>query len=154
MSDANLLSERYYRFHLWRMALGLAFYLAIAVGMTLSLLNPERRTALVVVPAAVFVLASVTLGIAVRGRRWPRLAPEDRRILTDEWVRMNIERARKISLRTVWLAQGPLMFLVAYLPSDPTVGTSVIGMASLTIAAAGTAFFGSYLVFSRETGDG
>ena len=46
------------------------------------------------------------------------------------------------------------MPLVAYIPPDPTVEGSVIGMAGLTFATGGVAFFGSYLIYSREPSDG
>lgn len=154
MKNIGVPSERHYRFHLLGMAMGLALFVALGVGMILALLRPGIQMGLAVVPGVVFFLASIALSIALRGCRWPRRDPEDRRIMADEWVRMNTERARKISLRTVWLAQGPLMFLVAYIPPDPTVGTSVMGMAMLTMVVAGTAFFGSYLVYSRERADG
>jgi hypothetical protein len=45
------------------------------------------------------------------------------------------------------------MFAVAYLPPDPTVESSVIGMAMLTMVLAGTGFFASYLIYSRQPAD-
>jgi hypothetical protein len=151
MNDSTAPSERHYRFHLYRMALGLAFNVALGIGVTFGLMLPGNQLAFVA-PALVFMVVSIALGIAVR--RWPQHDAEERRLRADEWIRMNVERARKISLRTVWLAQAPLMFLVAYLPPDPTVGSSVVGMALLTLTLAGIGFFGSYLVFSRGLSDG
>jgi hypothetical protein len=46
------------------------------------------------------------------------------------------------------------MFFVAYLPAAPTVSTSVVGMAILTMASGGTAFFATYLLRSRHPANG
>ena len=153
MSEDNRTIERSYKFHLWGMALQLALWVSLTVGMTLALVSPELKMTLVTLPMAVFVLASVALGFAISGRRWPRATPADRSMLADEWVRSNINQARKIALRTAWLAQGPLMFFVAYVPTNPTVGTSVGGMAMFTMSLTGTAFCGTYLLCSRDRGD-
>jgi hypothetical protein len=147
-------SERHYRYHILSRALALAFFTAFGAGTIVGLIRPGSQASVVLVPTAVFLLISFALGIALRGRRWLRFDPEDRIIQADEWVRANTERARRVALMTVWLAQGPLMFFVAYIPPDPTVGGSVTGMAGLTMALAGIAFFGSYLVFSRVPSDG
>jgi len=153
MNDIGVPSERHWRFHLLRMALGLAFFVALGVGVILALVRPGIQTAILTIPF-VFVLAGIALRFTLRGRRWTRPDPEDNRIMRDEWVRRNYERARRIALRAIWMAQAPLMFLVAYIPPDPTVGGSVVGMAMLTMATGGTAFLGSYLVYSREPSDG
>ena len=153
MNGIGVPSERHWRFHLLRMALGLAFFVAFGVGTVLALMRPGIQMATMAVPV-VFVLALIALHVALRGRRWHRPDPEDNRIMDDEWVRGNFERARRIALRGVWMAQGPLMFLVAYVPPDPTVGGAVTGMAGLTLATGGVAFFGSYLIYSREPSDG
>ena len=62
-------------------------------------------------------------------------------------------RARRVALNAIWIGQVPLMFAVAYLPPDPTVESSVIGMAMLTMVLAGTGFFASYLIYSRQPAD-
>ena len=155
MDDASRIpSERHYRFHLRRMALGLAFSLALGVGMIVALVRPGPQTALVVAPTVVFMVAMIALDVALRGRRWRRPDPEDARIARDEWVRTNIGRARWVALIAIWAAQAPLMFLVAYLPPDPTVGKSVVGMSLLTMVSGGTGFFASYLIYSRQAFDG
>jgi hypothetical protein len=72
----------------------------------------------------------------------------------DEWVQANVNRSRKVALQSIYAMQVPLMFFVAYLPAAPTVSTSVVGMAILTMASGGTAFFATYLLRSRHPADG
>ena len=146
--------ERHYRFHLRRMAFGLAFCLALGVAMIVALMRPSFQVGIVLAPALVFIVASIGLNVALRGRRWPRPAAEERLIGSDEWVQANINRSRRIALLSIYTAQVPLMFLVAYVPADPTVSTSVVGMAILTMVSGGSAFFASYLLHSRQHTDG
>jgi predicted anti-sigma-YlaC factor YlaD len=146
--------ERHYRFHLRRMALGLAFSLAMAVAMIFSLVRPGIHVGLLMIPALVFIIASVGLNIALRGWGGPSPIHDDRQVARDEWVQANINRSRRIALQSIYAAQVPLMFFVAYVPSMPTVSTSVVGMAILTMASGSTAFFASYLLHSRLHSDG
>jgi hypothetical protein len=136
------------------MGMGLAFGAALGAGMILALMRPGVQTSLVVVPALVFMAGSVALSIALRGRRWPRPTPEDRVIGRDEWVSANINRSRRFALAAVCFGQVPLMLFVAYVQPDPTVGSSVLGMAMLTLVTGNVTFFGSYLLYSRQPADG
>jgi hypothetical protein len=62
MDAANRIpSERHYRFHLWRMALGLAFSLALGVGIIMVLVSPGMQTA-VVGTAGMAILTMVSGG--------------------------------------------------------------------------------------------
>jgi hypothetical protein len=142
--------ERHYRFHLRRMAMGLAFNLAMAVTMVFALIRPGIQVGILLAPALVFIIASVGLNIALRGWEWPHPTVDDRHVGRDEWVQANVNRARQIALHSIYIVQVPLMFFVAYVPAVPTVSTSVVGMAILTMASGGTAFFASYLFHSRH----
>jgi hypothetical protein len=145
--------ERHYRFHLRRMALGLAFSLAMAVTAIVFLLRPGMQLGLLLAPAVVFVGATVGLNIVLRGWTWPRNTPTTC-VARDEWVQANVNRSRRVSLQTIYAVQVPLMFLVAYVPTVPTVSMSVVGMALLTMASGSIAFFSSYLLHSRQHVDG
>jgi predicted anti-sigma-YlaC factor YlaD len=146
--------ERHYRFHLRRMAVGLAFSLALGVATIFALLRPGLGVGVVVAPALVFLAATLGLNIALRGRGWARPDVEDRRIGRDEWVGTNINRAHRVALLAVYAAQVPLMLLVVHAPPDPAVSASVVAMALLTMSSGGAAFFTSYLLASRQQTDG
>jgi len=146
--------ERHYRFHLRRMAMGLAFSLSMGVTMIFSLIRPGIHVGILLAPALVFIMAMVVLNIALCGWEWPHSTAEDRYVGRDEWVQANVNRARKSALHSIYAAQVPLMFFVAYVPAVPTVSVSVVGMAILTMASGGTAFFASYLFHSRQHIDG
>jgi hypothetical protein len=131
------------------MALSLAFSLAVGVGIVLALIRPGEHASYMVVPALVFLGATLALRFLLGGG-WSDL--EYRRIVRDEWVRSNMDRARKTALLAIYIAQVPLVFLVPYL--DPTRDNAVVGMALLTMAVGGAAFFGSYLIYVRQNADG
>jgi hypothetical protein len=144
--------ERQYRFHMRRMALGLAFNLAMAAAMVLALFRPGLNIGLLLTPALVFTVASVGLNLLLN--RSGRMTVDYRALGRDEWVQANVNRSRKVALQSIYMVQVPLMFFVAYLPAAPTVSTSVVGMAILTMASGGTAFFGTYLLRSRHLANG
>lgn len=118
------------------------------------LLRPGLGVGTLVAPAVVFIAASIGLERALRGRRWPRPDTEDRRIGRDEWVQANFNRSRRIALLAIFTVQVPLIFVVAYVPASPTVSTSVVGMALLTMSSGSVALFASYLLFSRQHANG
>lgn len=146
--------ERHYRFHIRRMAVGLAFSLAMGVAMIFALIRPGMQLGILLVPALVFIIATAGLNIALRGWVRPRPTTASRHMGQDEWVQANVNRSRKTALLSIYTAQVPLMFLVPYIPVVPTVATSVAGMAILTMASGSTAFFASYLFHSRQHTDG
>jgi hypothetical protein len=149
MNELTTPSERHYRFHLRRMSLGLAFSVAMGAGMIVALILPGLLFALLFTPPAVFIVSMIALDVALRGRAWRRHDLEDRRIWTDERVKANADRSRRMALRAVYVVQVPLMFVAAYAqPDPPSVETATLGMAMLTMACGAATFFASYLRYS------
>ena len=87
--------------------------------------------------------------------RWSRADPDVQTVLKDEWMRTAENRAARAALGVVILAQGPLMFLMAYGPPDGS-GSEIgaAGMAAMTITLAGATRVGCYLYFSRQQDNG
>jgi hypothetical protein len=123
--------------------------------MVIALAKPGSQFLLVMIPAAIFIVGTVALAVALRGRRWREPDLEDRTIRFDERVRANMDRSRRIALQAIYAAQVPLMPLATYAQPDPaSVNMAVVGMALLTMASGGTAFFASYLHCSRRDAHG
>ena len=150
MNDTRTPSERHYLFHLRRMGLGLAFSFATGLAMVIALMQPGLRFSYLLAPALVFILATLVLNLALRGRAWTRPDSEELRINRDERVRANADHSRRTALKAIYLAQVPLIPLVAYLQADPpSVEATAVAMALLTMSVGSTAFFTAYLWRSR-----
>lgn len=150
MNDTSVPSERHYLFHLRRMGLGLAFSVATGLAMMIALMRPGLRLSYLLAPALVFIVATLALNLTLRGRAWTQPDSEEVRITRDERVRANADRSRRTALSAIYLAQVPLIPLVPYLqPDPPSVETTAVAMALLTMSLGSAAFFAAYLWRSR-----
>ena len=154
MSDSNRkLSERYYLTYQRSVLLGLLFILVVGGYFLMKVLDPARDPSGLggLTIALVYLILLIAVQLAtLRGRRWRGRAAEAQAVVQDEWTTKNRGRAFQTGFWVMMAAQYPLMFVMAYLPAQP----SVMGMAFMTWTAGLGAYHVSYLYFSRQQSDG
>ena len=149
MADIKVPSERHYKYHRRQWQLYLLFCSLMAIGTIFAVLIPGEQPELVLAPTAVVFTLMFALHLVVRGRNATEYKEELTRILQDEWFATSANRSYRVALATVIFAQVPLMFFVAYVPREPTVEGSVLGMGMMTTALGCGAFAAIYLFHSR-----
>lgn len=99
------------------------------------------------------VLLAVLVGAwnLVVGRRWPADAPEVKVAMQDEWRRSNLDRASRLALVTVLIAQWPLGIALGLL-TDPrlTLMRITSAMAGATVTLGIVTVLVLFLRFDRE----
>ncbi len=146
-------SELFLRFSRRKMAALLGIVVVVGViGLALVLTpgGPIWRTVsrVSLIPVAIAIVVAVQM--AFRGRRWAADSPEVRVAMQDEWRRTNMDRASRLALIVVLLAQYPLALLLGiFLPHLPQPRPA-FAMAFSTITLALAAQLGLFLFFDRE----
>jgi hypothetical protein len=138
-------AERHLKFHRRQWLIYLMGCTAMAVGTIVSVLDPADKPGWVILPTGLFFGLMIVLGVVERIRHREEFARERKRIQSDEWTIQGMRRATGLALLTVILAQGPLMFFMAYAPEERSVG----GMGGLTIALGCAVMAASYLYHTR-----
>jgi hypothetical protein len=147
-------TERYYLTYQRSMLLGLIFVVCLGGTFMVQVFWPGNDGAgllgalavSVVYAIALFAVHRVTLG----GRSWRVRDPEVQTVLRDEWTRASRNRAFRVAFLVTFWAQVPLMFIMSYLPPEP----SVPGVAWVTMTLGLATYYASYLYFSRQQNDG
>lgn len=150
-------AERYYLYYRRELVLSLIFMLCLAVYFLVGLFSaaPGRRWLVGLIISACYLVLMLALQLlTLRGRRWRVRDREARTVLGDEWLRASRSRAFQTAFWVMLGAQWPMMFVVAYAPPEPSIGSSVVGMGTLTMVLGLGAFVGSYLYYSRQPSDG
>lgn len=147
-------SERYYLTHQRMMGVGLLFALSLGVYLLVAFFGETIGDGAVggwIIIGGYFVGIVAVRG-ATLGRRRLRLRdPQLQAVASDEWVRANLVRAQQTAFWVLLYAQGPLMYATRQLPAERSVAEAMCG---LSIALGFGAYFGAYLVFSRQPSDG
>ncbi len=146
-------SERYYLAYRRSMVVGLLFVLCLGGYYLVGLVRPPSAgLGGLLIVAGYLALTLIVNLVTLRGRVWHARGPGERRVLGDEWIRLNRSRAFQIAFWVMMGVQVPMMFVMAYVPSRPERG--VFGMATMTMVLGLLAFFASYLYYSRQPNDG
>lgn len=96
-------------------------------------------------PIAFGILQRTTL----RGERWDPKAPEARVILRDEWRRANMDRAMRVALIVVLVAQVPLGLAFTQIPTL----RALMAMAAATTTLGMATVIACFLYFDRDARD-
>lgn len=139
-------SERALKFHRRQWFIYLLGCTAMAVGTIVAVIDPADRPGWVILPTGLFFGLMIALALIERIRHREEFAREGKRIYSDEWTIQGMRRATGRALLTVILAQGPLMFFMAYVPEEP----SVAGMGGMTVALGCATLAASFLYHTRE----
>jgi uncharacterized membrane protein len=118
--------------------------LALMLTPTGSVWRAVSRVSLVPVAVAIVLIVQMTL----RGRRWSPDSPEVRMAMQDEWRRTNMNRASRLALVVVLLAQWPLALVLGFTQIPAPRGAMAMAMASITIGLATQ--IALFLFFDRE----
>jgi uncharacterized membrane protein YfcA len=153
-SNIQVPSERHFRFHRRQWIIYLMGCTAMAIGAVAGLMPGYDGANVVLIPTAGFFGLMIALGLLERVRHREEYEREKKRILTDEWMLRGMNRSLGFAFRTVILGQVPLMFFVAYVPPEPSVSSSVVGMGVMTVALGCAVWAAGYLYHTRENPDG
>ena len=147
VTDVQLPSDRFLRFHRRQWLIYLLGCSAMAICIILAALLPGKQNPeFVAVPTLVFFIPMIVLLLVERVRRRAEFEREGKRIHTDEWMLRGMNRARGIAMLVTMFAQAPLVFFMSYVPPEP----SAAGMAGMTIAIGCGTMAASYLYLTRE----
>lgn len=149
MTNGKLPSERLFKHHRRQWQLYFLFCVVMAIGSMIAVLLPGENTAVVLVPSGLVWALMFALHLIVRARNAEEYKEELRRIHQDEWMAASRNRSLRLALCTVIFGQAPLMFLMAFVPTEP----SVVGMGMMTTALGCGVFAAAYLFHSRESAD-
>jgi hypothetical protein len=148
-------SELYLRFSHRTMVV--LFFLVVSLGAaSLAMaLRPDGAVSYLLAKAPWFVPVSIAvifgaLQRTLRGQRWNPDSPEAKAILQDEWRRTTLDRATRVALIVVLIAQLPLGLLLTPLPTL----RAVMAMAVSTITLGIATVIGLFLFFGRDVNDG
>jgi len=144
-------SELFLRFSQRKLATLLVIVVGVgAVGLALmltptgSVWRAVSRVSLVPVAVAIVLIVQMTL----RGRRWNPDSPEVRMAAEDEWRRTNMERASRLALIVVLLAQWPLALILGFTQIPAPRGAMAMAMATITLGL--STQIALFLKFDRE----
>ncbi|HEU4754470.1 MAG TPA: hypothetical protein VFU47_15280 [Armatimonadota bacterium] len=146
-------TDRYYRASRRVVALSLAFAVSLSAFFLADVLGylDGRAGSVGLIIGAIYLASVVALKIKTSGARlWGRRDPLLRAIFRDEWSWATRNRASRTALMATLLLQVPLAIFMANVPPEP----SVVGMGALTMSLGLAAFFGAYLYYGRQPGDG
>jgi hypothetical protein len=149
MSLDQLPAERALKFHRRQWFIYLMSCTAMAVGTVVAVVGPAVKPGWVILPTGLFFGVMILLAVVERLRHREEFAREGKRIPSDEWTIQGMNRAKGRALLTVILAQGPLMFFMAYVPEEP----SVASMGAMTVALGCATMAASYLYQTRASRD-
>jgi hypothetical protein len=99
------------------------------------------------IPVLIAIVVSVQAGI--RGRRWAPDSLEVKVVMNDEFRRANMDRAARLALIVILVAEWPLSFLFGFLTQLPTP-RAAMGMAAATMTLGLTTLITLFLYFDRE----
>jgi MFS family permease len=153
MNGFQLPSERHLRFHRRQWIIYLMGCTAMAVGTIVAVLTPGENPKVVLVPTVAFFALMIVLSLVERVRCRAEYEREQKRILTDEWTLRGMNRAKGTGMLTMVFVQPPLALLMAYVPPEPSVESSVIGMSMMTIALGCGTWAASYLYHTGANPD-
>jgi len=144
-------SELFLQFSQRKLTTLLVIVLAVGAAGLALMLTPTgtvwravSRISLVPVAVAIVLIVQMTL----RGRRWPPDSPEVRMAMQDEWRRTNMNRASRLALVVVLLAQWPLALVLGFTQIPAPRGAMAMAMASITLGLATQ--IALFLFFDRE----
>lgn len=144
-------SELFLQFSQRKLTTLLVIVLAVgAVGLALMLTptgtvwRAVSRVSLVPVAVAIVLIVQMTL----RGRRWSPDSPEVRVAMQDEWRRTNMNRASRLALVVVLLAQWPLALILGFAQIPAPRGAMAMAMATITLGL--STQIALFLFFDRE----
>lgn len=146
MSNVQLPSDRFLRFHRRQWLLYLLGCSAMAIGTIVAVLLPGKNPGVVLVPTLVFFIPMIVLLLVERVRHRTEFEREGKRIYSDEWMLRGMNRARGIAMLVTIFAQAPLVFFMSYVPPEP----SVPGVSGMTVALGCGTLAASYLYLTRE----
>lgn len=98
----------------------------------------------------IFVALFVAIPVSLQARRWRPDSPEVKMVMEDEFRRTNMDRASRVSLIVVLLAQWPLVFLFGFLRPDLPQPRSSMAMAAATIVLGLVTLISLFLYLDRE----
>jgi MFS family permease len=154
MLNAELPSDHHLRFHRRQSVIYLLGCTAMAIGTIVAVLTPGQQPNFVLVPTGAFFALMILLSLVERVRHREDFEREKQRIGRDEWMLQGMNRSRGFAFVVIIFAQVPLMFLMAYFPSEPSVEASVLGMGCMTVALGCGVWAASYLYYTHENPDG
>lgn len=121
-----------------------------AVGLVLMLtpVGPVWRSAAraSLLPVAIAIL--VVVQMSRQSRRWAPNSPEVRMAMQDEWLRTNMDRAARVALVAILLAQWPLALIIGFLRFPPPRASMAMAMATITLGLATQ--IGVFLFLDRD----
>lgn len=146
-------AERYLRFSRRGMIVVLVLVLVLGASCLAMALRPESASPKMVQAGSILFLAiTLSLGVlqrTLRGARWNPDVPEVRAIMQDEWRRASMDRAIRIALTVVLIAQVPIGLALSHLPTL----RAVMAMATVTTMLGMATLIAFFLYFDRETHD-
>lgn len=83
--------------------------------------------------APVAVAGAIAFGISARRRRWNHDMPEVRAVMDDEWRRTSLDRATRVALVMVLVAQFPVAWVLHFAGDAPLRWTIGVGATTIVI---------------------